>query len=111
MAPINVIHPKPRANKPYVLLPIGAFCNVELQNAREGTAINFWQGSTCWTMILLSKVVIPVKSALFSFLVHSLYNRKMTIFEKLRQWEEECRQQGIGTLGFDHEKAMLIEVQ
>lgn len=111
MAQVNVIHPKPRQNKPYALLPIGAFCNVELQNADEGSVINFWQGSTCRTMILLSKVIIPVKSALFSFFVHSLYDREMTIYQKLRQWEEECRQQGLGTLGFDHEKAMLIEVQ
>lgn len=110
MAQIDINQAPPTSRKPFVIVPIGMFCNVELQNAVKGTEINFWQGTHCKMMILVDKVTIAIKTPLFSFLVRSLYGKEMSIRELIEQWEIQCIEDGLGIKGFDHEKALLIEV-
>ena len=108
--PINILHPVPKDGKPFMLLPIGIYCNKELQNANLGSLVELWQDWRHERRVLVRKCRIQINSSVFTFLAKSLYGERTRIADMLAKWENMSIQEGLGANGFDREYALLIEV-
>lgn len=107
---IKLQYPAPKAEKPYIFVPIGMYLNVKLQKAMPGDIIEF---QTDWRIdkrILIRKCLVAVSSSIFTFLMKSIYGGHMTWAELSQRWKAECIIEGLGGEAFDPENVMLIEV-
>lgn len=108
---IKILHPIPKAtSSALVLLPIGKYCNQELQSAERGDMVEFWQDWRHEKRVLVRKCKVCVKSSVFSFLVQSIYGRLRTI-DMLKRWEQFAIESGLGKEGFNRDECILIEVR
>lgn len=108
--PIPILHPTPKADKPFAILPIGLFCNDKLQKAAPNSEICFWQDWRHDKRVLVRKCKVQIKSSVFTFLAQSIYGERTRIADMLAKWEAFAVNEGIGKSGFDREFALLIEV-
>lgn len=107
--PIPILHPTPKADKPFAILPIGLFCNKELQKAAPNSEICFWQGWRHDKRVLVRKCKVQIKSSVFTFLLRSIYGENMTIAKLMERWEAWAVVEGIGKEGFDRDYALIVE--
>ena len=103
--PINILHPIPKNSKPFVLLPIGIYCNKELQNAASGSLVELWQDWKHERRVLVRKCRIQINSSVFTFLAKSLYGERTRIADMLAKWRE------VYDVPWDEAECMLIEVR
>ncbi len=103
--PINILHPVPKDGKPFMLLPIGTYCNKELQKVSVGSVIDFWQDWRHERRVLVRKCRIGINSSVFTFLAKSLYGERTRIADMLAKWRE------VYDVPFDESECMLIEVR
>ncbi len=103
--PINILHPVPKGDKQFMLLPIGIYCNKELQKAAPGSLIEFWQDWRHERRVLVRKCRIGINSSVFTFLAKSLYGKRTRIADMLAKWRE------VYDVPFDEGECMLIEVR
>ena len=106
---INAVAPKDA--KPYAILPVGLYCNRELQNARIGDVVEFCVDWRRDKRRLVRKCKVVVRSSTFTFLMKSLYGERMTWKELSERWRAECVVAGLGSDAFSETEAMLIEVE
>ena len=103
--PINILHPILKGDKPFALLPIGLYCNKELQKASVDSVIEFWQDWRHERRVLVRKCRIQINSSVFTFLAKSLYGERTRIADMLAKWRE------VYDVPFDEAECMLIEVR
>ena len=103
--PINILHAIPKDGKPFMLLPIGIYCNKELQNAAPGSLVELWQDWRHERRVLVRKCRIQINSSVFTFLAKSLYGERTRIADMLAKWRE------VYDVPFDESECMLIEVR
>lgn len=103
--PINILHPIPKADKPFALLPIGMYCNDKLQNAASGYLVELWQEWRHEKRVLVRKCKVAVNSPVFTFLAKSLYGERTRIADMLEKWRE------VYDVPWDETECMLIEVR
>lgn len=103
--PINILHPIPKGGKPFMLLPIGIYCNKELQNATPGSLVELWQDWRHERRVLVWKCRIQINSSVFTFLAKSLYGERTRIADMIAKWRE------VYDVPFDESECMLIEVR
>ncbi|WP_300905727.1 hypothetical protein [uncultured Bacteroides sp.] len=103
--PINILHPIPKCDKPFMLLPIGIYCNKELQSAASGSLVELWQDWRHERRVLVRKCRIGINNSVFTFLAKSLYGERMRIADMLAKWRE------VYDVPFDETECMLIEVR
>lgn len=109
--PINILHPYPKPVEiRRCLLPIGLYCNAELQKAEIGATVEFWQEWRHEKAVLAYKRVVRVNSAEFTDWLRLLYGENMSVSRMFERWEAECVREGIGKDGFDKESALLIGI-
>ena len=109
--PIQISAVAPKEAKPYAMLPIGLYCNKELQNAKIGDVVEF---SVDWRRDkrrLVRKCKVVVQSSTFTFLMKSLYGERMTWAELSERWRAECIVAGLGRDAFSEAEVMMIEVE
>ena len=108
---INILHsyPKPVEIR-RCLLPIGLYCNAELQKAAIGSVVEFWQEWRHEKAVLVYKRVIRVNSAEFTDWLRLLYSENMSVSRLFERWEAECVREGIGAQGFSRDEALLIGI-
>lgn len=107
--PITILHPTPKSDKPFAILPIGLFCNDKLQKAALGTLVEFWQDWRHDKRVLVRKCKVQIKSSVFTFLAQSIYGENMTIAKLMERWEAWAVVEGIGKEGFDRDYALIVE--
>lgn len=95
----------------YTLLPIGLYCNREIQTASRGSVVIFQDSWNMEKRILKRSCKVKVNSEVFTFLVKSLYRGFNTKDGLFGRWEAECEIQGIGKNAFSREEVLLIEVE
>lgn len=100
----------PKAEKPYAILPIGAYCNAALQKAKSGQEVTF---QTSWrkekrTIVNISR--FRINSPEFTFMLRSIYGKNMTIAKLIERWEAWAILEGYGKNGFSREQCLIIEV-
>lgn len=99
----------PREGKPFAMLPIGLYCNKELQKAEDGCVVEFCDAWKREKRALVRKCRVSVNSGVFTFLLQSIYGGIR--WEDLRRrWEAWAVVEGIGKDGFSDREVMLIEV-
>lgn len=103
--PINILHPIPKGDKPFMLLPIGIYCNKELQKAASGSLVELWQDWRHERRVLVRKCRIQINSSVFTFLAKSLYGERTRIADMLAKWRE------VYDVPWDESECMLIEVR
>ena len=103
--PINILHPAPERDKPFMLLPIGIYCNKELQKAASGSLVELWQDWRHERRALVRKCRIGINSSAFTFLAKSLYGERTRIADMLAKWRE------VYDVPFDESECLLIEVK
>ena len=103
--PINILHPIPKGDKPFMLLPIGIYCNKELQKAALGSVVELWQDWRHERRVLVRKCRIQINSSVFTFLAKSLYGERTRIADMLTKWRE------VYDVPWDETECMLIEVR
>lgn len=109
---IAILHAMPRdITMRRCLLPIGLYCNVEIQKAKLGSVLDFWQEWRHEEATLVYRRVINVGSAEFTDWLELLYGKNMTVERLLSRWEAQCITEGIGRDGYDKERALLIGVK
>lgn len=108
--PITILHPTPKADRPFALLPIGLFCNDGLQKAAPGAVVEFWQDWRHERRVLVRMCRVRIRSSVFVFLARSVYGERVCIGDMLARWEAFAVNEGIGKDGFDRDECLLIEV-
>lgn len=103
--PIDILHPIPKDGKPFMLLPIGIYCNKKLQNAAPGSLVELWQVWRHERRVLVRKCRIQINSSVFTFLAKSLYGERTRIADMMAMWRE------VYDVPFDESECMLIEVR
>lgn len=109
--PINILHPVPKGDKQFMLLPFGIYCNKELQNAAPGSLVELWQDWRHECRVLVRKCRIQINSSVFTFLAKSLYGERTRIADMIARWEALAVMEGVGAQGFSKEECLLIEVK
>ncbi len=108
---IRVRHALPSVERPFVMLPVGLYCNSRLRKARSGTLIEFWDGWRHGKYTLVQKCEIPIASSAFTFMCKAIYGSSVNYNMLCRKWEAECLVEGLGRNGFDRDKVLVIEVK
>lgn len=105
-----IINESPRErNTAMLFVPIGLYCNKELQKAEDGCVVEFCDAWKREKRVLVRKCRVPVNSSVFTFLLQSIYGGIR--WEDLRRrWEAWAVVEGIGKDGFSDREVMLIEV-
>ena len=101
--------PKP-LNVGFAIVPIGLYCNRELQNATINSVVEF---QTSWRKdkrVITNICRFRINSPEFTFMLRSIYGENMTIARLMERWEAWAIVEGIGANGFDHENCIILEV-
>lgn len=108
---INILHPYPKPVEiRRCLLPIGLYCNAELQRAEIGATVEFWQDWRHEKAVLVYRRVVRVNSAEFTDWLRLLYGENMSVSRLFERWKTECVRESVGKDGFDKESALLIGI-
>lgn len=108
--PINILHPTPKADKPYAVIPIGMYCNTSLQKACRGDLVEFWQDWRHERRRIVQITKFRINTPEFTFMLRSIYGERMTIAKLMERWEAWAVVEGIGKDGFNRESCIIIEV-
>ena len=101
--------PKP-LNVGFAIVPIGLYCNRELQNATINSVVEF---QTSWRKdkrVITNICRFRINSPEFTFMLRSIYGENMTIAKLMEKWEAWAIVEGIGKDGIDHENCIILEV-
>lgn len=109
--PIKIQHPTPKERSvAQAILPIGLYCNRELQNATINSVVEF---QTSWRKdkrVITNICRFRINSPEFTFMLRSIYGENMTIAKLMERWEAWAVVEGIGAAGIDHENCIIVEV-
>lgn len=108
--PIKIQHPTPKAEKPYAILAIGLYCNVELQKAKPGQEVEFCAEWRRDKRVIANICRFRINSPEFTFMLRSIYGERMTIAKLMERWEAWAVVEGIGKDGIDKEQCIIVEV-
>ena len=101
--------PKP-LNVGFAIVPIGLYCNRELQNATINSVVEF---QTSWRKdkrVITNICRFRINSPEFTFMLRSIYGENMTIAKLMERWEAWAVVEGIGKDGIDREQCVIVEV-
>lgn len=101
--------PKP-LNVGFAIVPIGLYCNRELQNATINSVVEF---QTSWRKdkrVITNICRFRINSPEFTFMIRSIYGENMTIAKLMERWEAWAVVEGIGKDGIDKEQCVIVEV-
>lgn len=104
-----VQHMAPAREKPYAVLPVGMFCNRELQRAKPGDEVEFQTGWRREKRRIVQMCRFRVNSPEFAFMLRSIYGGNMTIARLFERWEAWAIVEGIGKEGFSRDEVMVVE--
>lgn len=102
--------PKP-LNVGFAIVPIGLYCNRELQNATINSVVEF---QTSWRKdkrVITNICRFRINSPEFTFMLRSIYGENMTIAKLMEKWEAWAIVEGIGKDGIDREQCVIVEVK
>lgn len=108
---IQITGPAPKDVKPFVILPMGLYCNRQLQRADAGTELDFADSWRIERRVLVRKCVVKVNSPVFTFMLRSLLPEWMSAKDLFRRWNAECEVAGLGRDAFSRDEVLLIEVK
>ena len=102
--------PKP-LNVGFAIVPIGLYCNRELQNATINSVVEF---QTSWRKdkrVITNICRFRINSPEFTFMLRSIYGENMTIAKLMERWEAWAVVEGIGKDGIDKEQCVIVGVK
>lgn len=109
--PINILHPIPKPPKNGIaIVPCGLYCNRELQKARNGDLVEFWQDWRHEKRRIVQITKFRINTPEFTFMLRCVYGERMTIAKLFEQWEAWAVVEGIGSSGFSRYEALVVEV-
>lgn len=109
--PINILHPIPKPPKNGIaIVPCGLYCNRELQNAKAGQMVEFWQDWRHEKRRIVQITKFRINTPEFTFMLRCVYGERMTIAKLFEQWEAWAVVEGIGSAGFSRDEALVVEV-
>ena len=108
--PIKIQHPI-LARLPYAILPIGIYCNSQLQKAKSGDLVEFWSDWRHDKRRIVQLCRFRINTPEFTFMLRSIYGEGMTIAKLFERWEAWAVVEGIGKDGFSRDYAILVEVE
>lgn len=101
--------PKP-LNAGFAIVPVGLYCNRELQNATINSVVEF---QTSWRRDkrrIVQLCRFRINSPEFTFMLRSIYGERMTIAKLMERWEAWAVVEGIGRDGINKEHCIIVEV-
>lgn len=107
--PIKIQHPTP-VKLPYAILPIGMYCNRQLQMAKPGDLVEFWSDWRHDVRRIVRICRFRINSPEFTFMLRSIYGNAMSIAKLMERWEAAAIVDGIGRNGIDRERCIILEV-
>jgi len=112
MKPIVISGQPPKErNTAMIFVPIGMYCNKQLQKAEPDSVVEFRDGWRREKRVLVRKCRVPVNSSVFDFLLKSIYGANMRWEDLRRRWEAWAVVEGIGKDGFSDNEVLLLEVK
>lgn len=102
--------PKER-NTAMIFLPIGMYCNKQIQKAEPDSVVEFRDGWQRTKAVLVRKCKVNVNSSVFTFLLQSIYGANMRWEDLRKRWEAWAVVEGIGKDGFSDTECLLIQVK
>ncbi len=102
--------PKER-NTAMIFLPIGMYCNKQIQKAENDSIVEFRDGWQRTKAVLVRKCKVNVNSSVFTFLLQSIYGANMRWEDLRKRWEAWAVVEGIGAQGFSDTECLLIQVK
>lgn len=101
--------PKP-LNVGFAIVPIGLYCNRELQNATINSVVEFQASWRKDKRVITNICRFRINSPEFTFMLRSIYGENMTIAKLMERWEAWAVVEGIGKSGFSHDEVIIVEV-
>lgn len=109
--PINILHPTPKPPKNGIAIaPCGLYCNRELQKAKAGQIVEFWQEWRHEKRRIVQITKFRINTPEFTFMLRCVYGERMTITKLFEQWGAWAVVEGIGKEGFSRDEALVVEV-
>ena len=110
--PINILHltPKPPKNG-IAIVPCGLYCNRELQSAKIGQIVEFWQEWRHEKRRIVQITKFRINTPEFTFILRCIYGERMTIAKLFEQWESLAVVEGYGKEGFSRESCIILQVE
>lgn len=105
---VTVQHPHPRCVKPYIVIPIGLYCNAEFQELKYGDWFNMQDGYRIVAYEIIRTCRMRLDSPECSFILQSIYGDKYTPSTKIRKWKDEAL---INGYDIDETQCLLVEVK
>ncbi len=102
--------PKER-NTAMIFLPIGMYCNKQIQKAENDSVVEFRDGWQRTKVVLVRKCKVNVNSSVFTFLLQSIYGANMRWEDLRKRWEAWAVVEGIGKDGFSDTEVLLLELK
>ncbi len=102
--------PKER-NTAMIFLPIGMYCNRQIQKAENDSIVEFRDGWQRTKAVLVRKCKVNVNSSVFTFLLQSIYGANMRLEDLRKRWEAWAVVEGIGKDGFSDTEVLLLELK
>lgn len=110
--PINILHPIPKpSNSGIAIVPCGLYCNRELQNAKIGQIVEFWQDWRHEKRRIVQITKFRINTPEFTFMLRCVYGERMTIAKLFEQWESLAVVEGYGKEGFSRESCIILQVE
>lgn len=110
--PINILHPIPKPlNASFIIVPIGLYCNRELQKAMAGQIVELWQEWRHEKRRIVQITKFRINMPEFTFMLRCVYGERMTIAKLFEQWESLAVVEGYGKEGFSRESCIILQVE
>ncbi len=112
MKPIIISGQPPKErNTAMIFLPIGMYCNKQLQKAEPDSVVEFRDGWQRDKHVLVRKCKVNVNSSVFDFLLKSIYGANMRWEDLRKRWEAWAVVEGFGKDGFSDSEVLLLELK
>lgn len=94
----------------FLIVPIGTYLNVALQEAGVGARFEVWQDWRHGEYEILQTTKMRINTPEFTFLMRHIYGRRFRIADLMKRFEDWSFEAGAGFEGFDRERCLVIEL-
>lgn len=108
---IRILQTLPKDGRRFLIVPIGTYLNVELQEAKPDMRFEVWQDWRHDEYVVVQSTKMRINTPEFTFLLRHVYGqlcRIADLLEKFSQWSYDA---GAGYEGFDREYALVVEIK
>lgn len=108
--PVRILQPIPREGQRFVVAPYGLFLNRELQTAKPGSEIEFWQEWRHKKFRIVQIAKMRINTPEFTFIMRHAHGQRFRIVDLMNRFDRWSNDAGAGSSGYETESCIVIEL-